>query len=70
MKNFYIFLILLLLFSPALSLGGKKTYIAKSKKSIKSKKKKRVYIRKYPVRSNLIRGDELKLQEMLKDIYE
>ena len=65
------------MFVPAWSVEKKKkkkTYIAKTKKSIKYKKKrykKRIYIRKYPVRSNTAsRGEELKLQEILKDIYE
>jgi hypothetical protein len=65
---------LLLFVLPDLSNAGKekKTYVAKTKKSVKYKKKRnRVYIRKYPVRSNIIvSGDELKLQDMINDFYE
>ncbi len=51
----------------------KKTYVAKSKKTVRYKArkyKKRGYVR-YPVRVNIyVSGDNLKLKEMLKDIYE
>ena len=74
MKSILMLLLALLYVVPGWSAGKKKkkTYVAKTKKSVKySKKRKGVYIRKYPVRSNTPRsGEELKLRELVKDIYE
>ncbi|NPA41232.1 MAG: hypothetical protein GXO18_03055 [Aquificae bacterium] len=79
MKKALIFALILSLLTPAgLSFSkkapkDKKTYVAKTKKGMKHKKryKKRYYIRKYPYRANTsVSGDKLKLEQMLKDIYE
>ncbi|WP_457599890.1 hypothetical protein [Hydrogenivirga sp.] len=75
MKRFMLLILALFLVIPGFGAEKKrkKTYVAKTKKSVKYKKKykRRVYIRKYPVRSNTARsGEELKLQELVKDIYE
>ncbi len=72
MRGLSLLIALIMVIVPAMALA-KKTYIAKSKKA-KHKKhrvyKKRIYI-KYPVRANTsVSGDEVKLREMLKDIYE
>lgn len=68
MKVAGILIIFLLLLFPAW--GKEKVYVAKSKKSITYKKKKKRYVR-YPVRVNTsVSGEKLKLKDMLKDIYE
>ncbi len=73
MNKLFIVMLLFLIAVPGWSASNKKkTYVARTRKSIKYKRKrKRVYIRKYPVRSNTPEsGDELKLQELVKDFYE
>ncbi len=73
MNKLFIVMLLFLIAVPGWSASNKKkTYVARTRKSIKYKRKrKRVYIRKYPVRSNTPEsGEELKLQELVKDFYE
>ncbi|RLJ71475.1 hypothetical protein BCF55_1777 [Hydrogenivirga caldilitoris] len=74
MRNIFMPILLLLFLIPGFVTGKKKeTYIAKTKNNVKHSKrvKSRTYIRKYPVKSNTAKsGEELKLQEIVKDIYE
>ncbi len=73
MRNLSLFMLLFLLFLPVWSAEGKKTYVAKSKKSLPQKKKSKSKHRpvRYPVRVNTsVSADDLKLNQMLKDIYE
>ncbi len=74
MQKLFIFIFLFIFFLPLEVFSSerkkKETYIAKSKKSVKYKKKRRTYIR-YPVRVNSpSAGEKIKLYNMLKDIYE
>ncbi len=79
MKKALILALILSLLTPAgLSFSrkapeDKKTYVAKTKKGVKHKKryKRRYYYIRKPTRANTsVSGDKLKLEQMLKDIYE
>ncbi len=62
----------MLLWEPSTSLSkDKERYVAKTKKGVKFKKKKRRYSIRYPHRANTnINAEKLKMKELLKDIYE
>ncbi len=74
MRSLSLFLSLFVLLLPlwGAEVKKKKTYVAKTKKSVKYKKKtgSRKLVR-YPVKVNTsVNAEDLKLNQMIKDIYE
>ncbi len=57
---------------PSKAKKDKKVYVAKTKKGVKYKKKRKRYrYIRYPFRANTrVSGDRIKLQDMIRDLYE
>ena len=68
MKGALVFALTLALTLPAVS-KEKGTYVAKKESYVKKKKSKKKHYLRYPAKVNP-KGEDLKIKEMLKDIYE